>query len=83
MKKQIIISLTFQNNQAEDAMHFYISLFKNSKIINVQRWGKHTPIEEGRIMQATFEPDGIFFMFSDSHPIHDWNFTPAVSNYIE
>jgi len=34
-------------------------------------------------MQATFELDGNLFMCSDSPPIHVWNFTPAVSNYIE
>ena len=38
---------------------------------------------EGKIMQATFNLDGNLFMCSDSPPIHDWNFTPAVSNYLE
>ncbi len=79
----MITSLTFQDNNAENAMNFYVELFDNSKIINVQRWGKEGPVEEGRIMQATFELDGNLFMCSDSPPVHDWNFTPAVSNYLE
>jgi len=83
MKKQMIRSLTFQDNNAENAMNFYVELFDNTKIISVQRWGKDGPVEEGRIMQATFELDGNLFMCSDSPPVHDWNFTPAVSNYIE
>jgi predicted 3-demethylubiquinone-9 3-methyltransferase (glyoxalase superfamily) len=83
MKNQMITSLTFQDNNAENAMNFYVELFDNSKIINVQRWGKDGPVEEGRIMQATFELDGNLFMCSDSPPVHDWDFTPAFSNYIE
>ena len=34
-------------------------------------------------MKATFELNGNMFMCSDSPPVHDWNFSPAVSNYIE
>ena len=40
MKQQMIRSLTFQNNQAEAAMNFYIALFENSTIINIKRWAK-------------------------------------------
>ena len=83
MKTQIITSLTFQDNHAEDAMNFYLELFANSKIISIKRWGKEGPVEEGKIMQATFELNGSLFMCSDSPPVHQWNFTPAVSNYVE
>lgn len=82
MENQMIRSLTFQDNNAEKAMNFYVEIFDNSKIISVQRWGKGAPVEEGRIMQATFELDGNLFMCSDSPPVHDWDFTPAVSHYI-
>jgi predicted 3-demethylubiquinone-9 3-methyltransferase (glyoxalase superfamily) len=83
MKNQIITFLTFQDNNAENAMNFYVELFDNSKIINVQRWGKEGPGEEGRIMHATFDLNGNLFMCSDSPPVHNWDFSPAVSNYIE
>ena len=83
MKQQITTFLTFQDNNAEQAMNFYVELFDNSKIINVQRWGKDGPVEEGKIMHATFDLNGKLFMCSDSPSIHDWDFTPAVSNYIE
>lgn len=82
MKNQMIRSLTFQDNNAENAMNFYVDLFDNSKIVNVQRWGKDGLVEEGRIMQATFELDGNLFMCSDSPAVHDWDFSPAVSHYI-
>lgn len=79
----MITSLTFQDNNAENAMNFYVALFDNSKIIDVKRWEKDGPVEEGKIMQATFELDGNLFMCSDSPAVHDWDFSPAVSKYIE
>lgn len=81
--QRIITSLTFQKNDAEEAMNFYVSLFNNSKILKIQRWEKGGPGKEGTIMQATFELDGQKFMCSDSLPVHNWDFTPAVSNYVE
>lgn len=83
MKTQIITFLTFQDNNAESAMNFYVELFDNSKILDIQRWGNNGPVEEGKIMNATFDLNGSLFMCSDSPPIHDWDFTPAVSNFIE
>lgn len=83
MKKQIITSLTFQDKNAENAMNFYVGLFDNSRIIKIQRWGENAPVEAGKIMKASFEINGSLFMCSDSPAIHNWNFTPAVSNFIE
>lgn len=34
-------------------------------------------------MHATFELYGQLFMCSDSPPIHNWDFSPAISNYVE
>jgi predicted 3-demethylubiquinone-9 3-methyltransferase (glyoxalase superfamily) len=75
--------LTFQKNDAEQAMNFYIDLFDNSEILSIQRWSKDGPGKEGTIMHATFALNGIMFMCSDSPPVHNWDFTPAVSNYVE
>lgn len=83
MKQQMIRSLTFQDNNAEKAMNYYLGVFPNSKVTNVSRWPKGAPVEEGKIMQATFDLDGNLFMCSDSPAVHDWGFTPAVSNYLE
>lgn len=75
--------LTFQKNDAEDTMNLYISLFENSRVIDMKRWGKEGPGKEGTIMHASFELNGQKFMCSDSPPVHNWDFTPAVSNYVE
>ena len=79
---QIATFLTFQKEDAEQAMNFYISLFDNSKIVELIRWGAQGPGKEGTIMHATFELNGKLFMCSDSPPIHEWDFTPAVSNFV-
>ncbi len=83
MNQKIITFLTFQKEDAEQAMNFYVELFDNSEIVNLTRWGKEEPGKEGTIMSATFSLDGKLFMCSDSPPIHKWDFTPAVSNYVE
>ena len=80
---QIATFLTFQKEDAEQAMNFYIGLFENSKIDNIKRWGNEGPGKEGTILHATFNLNGKLFMCSDSPAIHDWGFTPAVSNYVE
>jgi len=83
MKGQITTFLTFQENNAEEAMNFYVGLFENSKIIDVKRYGKDGPAKEGTIMVAKFELNGSQFACSDSYIKHNWTFTPGVSNWIE
>ncbi len=81
-KGKLATFLTFQKEDAEQAMNFYISLFDNSKVLDVKRWGADMPGKEGTIMHATFQLNGNLFMCSDSPPIHEWDFTPGVSNYV-
>lgn len=83
MKTSICTFLTFQDHKAEEAMYFYVDLFDNSKVIDVQRYGTDGPGKEGTIISAIFELNGTRFMCSDSFIQHDWNFTTAVSNWVE
>ena len=80
---QIAPFMTFQKEDAETAMTFYMGLFENSEIVSLQRWGKDAPSKEGTIMHASFTLDGRLYRCSDSPAIHEWDFTPAVSNYVE
>ncbi|MEM6721869.1 MAG: VOC family protein [Bacteroidota bacterium] len=75
--------MTFQNQDAEEAMNFYVSLFKNSRVVHVDRYGKEGPAKEGTIMFATFELNGSAFACSDSYVKHAWDFTPGVSIFVE
>ena len=79
---KIATFLTFQKEDAEKAMNLYVALFDNSKILEVKRWGKEGPGKEGTIMHATFTLNGKSYMCSDSPAIHEWGFTPAVSNFV-
>src|SRR5690606_4488993 len=83
MVQRIMPSLTFQKNDAEQAMNLYVSLFENSRIVSLKRWEKGGPGKEGTVMQAVFELNGQQFRCSDSPPVHNWDFTPAVSQYVE
>lgn len=83
MKNQITTFLTFQESNAEEAMNFYVELFENSKIIEVRRHGKEGPAKEGTVLMAIFELNGKQFICSDSYTKHEWNFTPAVSMYVD
>jgi len=82
-KKQITTFLTFQENNAKETMNFYVELFDNSEILQIQRYEKDGPAKEGTIMKATFELNGKRFICSDSYIKHEWTFTPAVSNFVE
>ena len=82
-QNKIASFLTFQDNNAENAMNFYVDLFNNSEVIEVKRWEEGGPVEAGKVMHATFSLNGMLFMCSDSPPVHAWNFTPAVSNFVQ
>lgn len=62
------------DGKVEEAMTFYVSVFKNSKVTNV------SPGPDGTVMSATFELDGQKFMALNGGPM--FNFTPAVSFFV-
>ena len=65
------------DNQAEEAMNFYTSIFKNSKIGKVARYGDSGPGPKGSVMTATFELEGRNFMALNGGPV--FKFSPAIS----
>jgi len=71
--------LWFDNN-AEEAMNFYISIFKNSKVGRVTRYGDAGPGPKGTVMSATFELDGQEFFALNGGP--QFQFTPAISLFV-
>ena len=78
MKK--ITPFLWFNNQAEEAMNFYISIFKNSKILSISRYGKDGPHPEGSVFIANFELDGQEFSALNAGPEH--SFTEAISFFV-
>lgn len=79
-KQKITPFLMFINNgKAEEAMKYYISIFKNAKIKEIHRAPKGGPAPEGKIMHAVFTIAGQEFMAADSYQSHNFSFTPAIS----
>ncbi|MFN8440802.1 MAG: VOC family protein [Caldilineaceae bacterium] len=59
--QKITTFLTY-NDQAEEAVNLYTSVFPNSRILNVSRYGEGGPMPAGTAMSAEFELDGQRFM---------------------
>jgi predicted 3-demethylubiquinone-9 3-methyltransferase (glyoxalase superfamily) len=73
MKK--ITPFLWFDTQAEEAMNFYVSLFKNSKVNNISRG------PDGRAFTVSFELDGQEFMGLNAGP--QFKFNEAVSMYVD
>ncbi len=70
---QKIVPFLWFNGKVEEAAHFYTSIFKNSKIVSINRMG-------GEAFSATFQLDGLQFYALNGGP--QFSFTPAVSFFI-
>jgi predicted 3-demethylubiquinone-9 3-methyltransferase (glyoxalase superfamily) len=59
---QKITTFIAYENQAEEAVNLYTSVFKNSRILNVSRYGEDTPDQPGAVMTINFEIEGQEFI---------------------
>jgi predicted 3-demethylubiquinone-9 3-methyltransferase (glyoxalase superfamily) len=80
MPAQKITPFLWFNDNAEEAMNFYVSVFKNSKIVNVRRYGDAGPGPKGTVMTGTFQIDGQEFYVLNGGP--KYTFTPAISLFV-
>jgi len=67
-----------QHKKAEEAINFYISIFSDSKIIQLERYGKEVG-PEGAVVHCKFMLNGQEFVAMDSHENMPMNFNPAIS----
>jgi predicted 3-demethylubiquinone-9 3-methyltransferase (glyoxalase superfamily) len=65
--------------KAEEAMNFYISLFKQSSVTNIELYGEGENESEGKVKRAIFSLAGQEFMALDSNMNHPFTITPAIS----
>ena len=77
---QRITPFLWFDGKAEEAMNFYISIFKNSKVGRVTRYGEGGPEPKGTVMSATFQLEGQEFMALNGGP--QFRFTPAISFFV-
>ena len=74
---QKITSFLWFDGKAEEAMNFYISIFKNSKVVSVTRYGEAGPGAKGTVMTAAFQLEGQEFVALNGGP--QFTFSPAIS----
>jgi predicted 3-demethylubiquinone-9 3-methyltransferase (glyoxalase superfamily) len=77
---QKITPFLWFDGKAEEAMNFYVSIFKNSKVGRVTRYGEAGPGPKGAVMSATFQLEGQEFMALNGGP--HFTFTPAISFFV-
>jgi predicted 3-demethylubiquinone-9 3-methyltransferase (glyoxalase superfamily) len=71
--------LWFDNN-AEEAMDFYTSVFHESRVVDESRYGEGAPVPAGTLMSATIELEGQEFILFNGGPL--FAFTEAVSMFV-
>jgi predicted 3-demethylubiquinone-9 3-methyltransferase (glyoxalase superfamily) len=81
MNMQKITPFLWFDNQAEEAMNFYVSIFNNSKAGRVTRYGDAGPGPKGSVMSVTFQLEGQQFMALNGGPM--FQFTPAISLFVD
>jgi predicted 3-demethylubiquinone-9 3-methyltransferase (glyoxalase superfamily) len=77
---QKIVPFLWYNDQAEEAAKFYTSIFKNSRIGAVRRYGEAGPGPKGSVMTVEFQLEGQDFIALNGGP--HFAFTPAISLFV-
>ena len=77
---QKITPFLWFDDQAEEAVNYYTSIFKNSKIGSIARYGEGTPKPAGTVMTVTFQLEGQEFVALNGGP--EFTFTPAISFFV-
>ena len=78
---QKIAPFLWFDGKAEEAMNLYTSIFKNSKVGEVMRYGDAGPGAKGSVMSATFEIEGQEFIALNGGPM--FTFSPAISFFVK
>lgn len=78
---QKITPFLWFDGKAEEAMNFYVSIFKNSKVGSITRYGEAGPGPKGTAMIATFQLEGQDFIALNGGP--QYTFTPAISLFVD
>jgi predicted 3-demethylubiquinone-9 3-methyltransferase (glyoxalase superfamily) len=77
---QKITPFLWFDDKAEEAANFYVSVFKNSRVMSVSRYGEGGPGPKGTVMSVTFQLEGQDFYALNGGPI--FTFTPAISLFV-
>lgn len=83
MARSLVTQLMFQNNDAEEAITLYVSLFPDSRIDEIARYDAQGPGKAGSVIRARFTVAGQALACIDSPAQHAFGFTPSVSLFVE
>jgi predicted 3-demethylubiquinone-9 3-methyltransferase (glyoxalase superfamily) len=72
-----------QQGKAEEAIDWYCSIFPESRVLSIDRYGPGESEPEGTVRLARFEVGGSLLMAIDSAFPHAFTFTPAISLWVE
>jgi len=78
---QKITPFLWFDGKAEEAMNFYTEIFKNSKVVDIMRYGDAGPGPKGSVMSATFQLEGQEFIALNGGP--QFTFSPAISFFVK
>jgi predicted 3-demethylubiquinone-9 3-methyltransferase (glyoxalase superfamily) len=78
---QKITPFLWFDDQAEEAANFYVSIFKDSKILNISRYGEGGPGPAGSVMVANFQIEGQPFSALNGGP--EFKFNEAISFHVD
>jgi predicted 3-demethylubiquinone-9 3-methyltransferase (glyoxalase superfamily) len=78
---QKITPFLWFDDQAEEAANFYCSLFKDSKVGEIVRYGEGSPGPVGTVMSVTFQIEGQEYIALNGGPV--FTFSPAVSFFVK
>jgi predicted 3-demethylubiquinone-9 3-methyltransferase (glyoxalase superfamily) len=78
---QKITPFLWLDNNAEEAMQFYTSVFKNARVINTRHYEDSRSGSKGSVMTATIELEGQEFMLLNAGPM--FKFTEAISFFVK
>ena len=77
---QKITPFLWFNGNAEEAANHYVSIFKNSRIVSIMRYGDAGPGPKGSVMSANFQLEGQDFIALNGGP--QFKFTEAISLFV-
>jgi predicted 3-demethylubiquinone-9 3-methyltransferase (glyoxalase superfamily) len=77
--QKITTFLTFNDN-AEEAVNLYTSIFKDSKIVNIAYYGEGAPVPKGKVMSINFQLNGQEFMALNGGP--HFTFAEGISLFV-
>ena len=78
---QKITPFLWFDGKAEEAMNFYVSIFKSSKVVQLTRYGDAGPGPKGTVMSAIFQLEGQRFYALNGGP--QFKFSPAISLFVD